>query len=60
MWKSRSVWGVLVHGGIVIFFTLPCAMSFALNWWPYALLIGAIHITIDIARTKVGTDETWW
>ena len=41
-WKSRSVWGVLAHGGIVTFFTLLCAMPFALDCWPYGLLIGAI------------------
>jgi hypothetical protein len=57
MWKSRSVWGVLAHGGIVTFFTLLCAMPFALDWWPYGLLIGAIHIAIDIARTKVGQTD---
>ena len=54
VWKGRSVWGVLVHGSIVTFFAWLCSVPFALNWWPYALLIGAVHIALDIARTKVG------
>jgi hypothetical protein len=53
-WKSRSVWGVLVHGSIVTFVTWLCSVPFTLAWWPYALLIGAAHVVIDIARTKVG------
>jgi hypothetical protein len=58
MWKSRSVWGVMAHGGIVTFFTLLCTIPFARNWWPYALLIGAIHIAIDIARTRAGKTDS--
>jgi hypothetical protein len=54
VWKGRSVWGVLVHGAIVALCTWLCALPFSLGWWPYALLIGAIHIVIDVARTKVG------
>jgi hypothetical protein len=54
MWKSRSVWGVLAHAGIVTFFTWLCALPFALHWWPYAMLIGALHAAIDVARTHVG------
>jgi hypothetical protein len=57
IWKSRSVWGVLVHGGIVTFVTWLCTMPFALDWWPYALLIGAIHILIDVARTQIGKTD---
>ena len=57
IWKSRSVWGMLVHGGIVTFVTWLCAMPFALDWWPYALLIGTIHILIDVARTKIGKTD---
>ena len=57
MWKGRSIWGVLAHGGIVTFFTWLCTTPFALDWWPYALLTGTIHILIDIARTKVGKTD---
>ncbi|MBN1583317.1 MAG: DUF3307 domain-containing protein [Anaerolineae bacterium] len=57
MWKSRSIWGVLVHGGIVTAFTLLCALPFALDWWPYALLLGTIHTLIDVARTKAGKTD---
>jgi hypothetical protein len=38
----------------VTFFAWLCSAPFALDWWPYALLIGAVHIAVDIARTKVG------
>ena len=53
-WKSRSVWGVLVHGSIVTALTWLCSLPFTLRWWPYVLLIGAAHTVIDIARTRVG------
>lgn len=52
-WKSRSVWGVVVHGAIVTLFTWLCAWLVWPGWWPYALLIGAAHIAIDVARTRV-------
>lgn len=52
-WKSRSVWGVVVHGAIVTLFTWLCSFLVWPYWWPYVLLIGAAHIAIDIARTRV-------
>jgi len=54
-WKSRSVWGVLAHSGIVTLCTWVCSLPFSPRWWPYALLIGAVHAAIDVARTKVKT-----
>ena len=54
VWKGRSVWGVLVHGAIVTLCTWLCALPFSPGWWPYALLVGASHIAIDVVRTKVG------
>lgn len=54
VWKSRSVWGVLAHGGIVTFCTWLCSLVFSPSWWPYALLVGTAHIAIDIARSKAG------
>jgi hypothetical protein len=54
VWKSKSVWGVLVHGSIVTLFTWLCSLAFSPAWWPYALLIGVAHTAIDVARTKVG------
>lgn len=59
MWKARSVWGVLVHGGVVTMFTLLCAVIISPAWWPYALLVGAIHIAIDTGKLLIGkTDPT--
>lgn len=54
VWKSKSVWGVLVHGGIVTLCTWLCSLAFSPAWWPHVLLIGVAHIAIDITRTKVG------
>ena len=56
-WKSRSAWGVLAHGGIVTLWTWLCSLPFDLDWWPYALLIGAIHIAIDLAKTRFRRGE---
>jgi hypothetical protein len=53
-WKSRSVWGVLVHSAVVTFSLWLCSLPFTLDWWPYALAIGAAHVLIDTARVKVG------
>lgn len=53
-WKSRSVWGVLVHGAVVTFSLWLCSLPFTLDWWPYALTIGAAHALIDIARVRIG------
>jgi hypothetical protein len=53
-WKSRSVWGVIVHGGLVTLSTWLCSLPFASGWWPYALAIGALHALIDLLRVKVG------
>ena len=53
-WKSRSLWGVLAHGGLVALCAWLCSLPFSLDWWPYALLIGAIHTVIDVARVQLG------
>jgi len=59
MWKARSLWGVLVHGGIVTLFTMLCALIISPAWWPYVLLIGIIHIIIDAGKLPIGkTDPT--
>jgi hypothetical protein len=52
-WKNRSVIGVLVHGGIVTLCTLVCVALFDAAWWPYAILIGAIHTVIDLVRSHL-------
>lgn len=57
MWKARSVWGVLVHGGIVTLLTTLCAVIISPAWWPYALLIGAIHIVIDTGKLLIGKTD---
>ncbi len=53
-WKNRSVWGVLVHGTVVTFGLWLCSLPFTLDWWPYALAVGAAHILIDLTRVKIG------
>lgn len=51
-WKSRSVWGVLVHSAVVTLSLWLCSLPFTPDWWPYALAIGAAHVLIDTARVK--------
>jgi len=51
-WKARSLVGVLVHGGIVTLTTLACAALVSPSWWPYALLVGLTHATIDLVRAR--------
>jgi len=51
-WKSRSLVGVLAHGGIVTVTTLFCATLIDAKFWPYALLIGMTHTVIDVARAR--------
>jgi hypothetical protein len=53
-WKSRSVWGVVVHGVLVTLATWLCSLPFVSGWWPYALIIGALHALIDLGRVKAG------
>jgi len=53
-WKSRSLWGVAAHGGVVTLCTWLCSLPFALDWWPYALGLGAFHTLIDVVRVKIG------
>lgn len=61
LWKARSLWGVLAHGGIVTATTLVCTALTAPEWWPYALLIGLIHTIIDIVRARfLRTSDTAW
>ncbi|MBN2003751.1 MAG: DUF3307 domain-containing protein [Anaerolineae bacterium] len=52
-WKSRSLWGVAAHGGIVTLCTLVCALIVDPAWWPYALLIGGVHGLIDIIKARL-------
>ncbi|MCP4541991.1 MAG: DUF3307 domain-containing protein [Chloroflexi bacterium] len=65
-WKKRSWVGVLVHGGIVTVTTMMCAGLLAPSWWPYALLIGLAHTTIDLVRarllptTSLGWELLWY
>ncbi len=60
-WKSRSVWGVVAHGGIVTLATLVCAALVDPGWWPNALLIGATHTAIDVVRARlIRTKSTFW
>jgi hypothetical protein len=61
LWKARSLWGVLAHGGIVTGTTLACTTLTAPEWWPYALLIGLIHTLIDVIRAQfLRTSDTAW
>jgi hypothetical protein len=32
VWKSRSLWGVLVHGAIVTAFAWLCSLPFSASW----------------------------
>jgi hypothetical protein len=60
-WKARSVAGVLAHGGIVTLTTVICAAMLDASWWPYALLIGAIHTAIDLVRARfLRTSDVRW
>lgn len=47
VWKSKALKGALVHGAIVTAVTLLFAWAIEPTWWPWALLIGAIHTLID-------------
>lgn len=60
-WKSRSLWGVVAHGGIVTATTLVCAALVDPGWWPYALLIGVAHTAIDVVRARIlrTQNPTW-
>jgi hypothetical protein len=53
-WKSRSLWGVAAHGGVVTLCAWLCSLPFTANWWPYALGLGVFHALVDILRVKVG------
>jgi hypothetical protein len=46
-WKSQSLAGVLVHGGIVLAATWLFSLPFDHDWWPWALFIGLTHTIID-------------
>ena len=60
-WKSRSLWGVVAHGGIVTLTTLACASLVDPAWWRYAALIGVTHTAIDVVRARLirAKDATW-
>lgn len=60
-WKSRSLWGVVAHGGIVTLTTLACAGLVDPAWWRYAALIGVTHTLIDVVRARlIRTTTTTW
>jgi hypothetical protein len=60
-WKTRSLWGVAAHGGIVTLTTLACASLVDPGWWHYAALIGVTHTLIDIVRARlIHTKNTTW
>ena len=46
-WKGASVKGAACHGAIVLAVTLLFAVLIDPSWWPWALLIGLAHITVD-------------
>lgn len=52
-WKARSAMGVLAHGLLVTVVTIVCALLVVPGWWPYALLIGALHTVIDLLRAQL-------
>lgn len=54
-WKQRSLWGVVVHGGVVTLTLWLCSLPFAPGWWPYALGLGVTHTLIDIVRARLGS-----
>jgi hypothetical protein len=60
-WKSRSLWGVAAHGGIVTLTTLACASLVDPAWWRYAALIGITHTAIDVVRARLirAKNATW-
>ena len=60
-WKARSILGVIAHGGIVTVVSLVCAALVDPSWWRYALLIGASHTVIDVARARLirAKNPTW-
>jgi len=60
-WKARSLAGVLAHGGIVTVTAVVCTLIAQPGWWPYALLIGLFHTTIDLIRARLlqTRDSTW-
>jgi hypothetical protein len=60
-WKTRSLWGVAAHGGIVTLTTLACASLVDPGWWRYAALIGITHTLIDVVRARlIYTKNTTW
>ncbi len=52
-WKARSLMGVVAHGAIVTLTTLLCSLLVDPSWWPYAVLIGAVHTIIDVVRARL-------
>ncbi len=60
-WKSRSLWGVVVHGGIVTLTTIAVTLVVAPAWWLNALWIGLSHTLIDIVRARLvrAKNATW-
>jgi len=53
LWKSKRMSGVLLHGLIVTTVTLLFALLIDPSWWPWAILIGVTHTTIDALELPV-------
>jgi hypothetical protein len=51
-WKTRSLWGVVAHGGIVTLTSVVCVLAVHAAWWPYALVVGATHTLLDVVRAR--------
>ncbi len=45
--KSKSLKGVMLHGGIVWLVTWVISAFFDPHWWPWALFLGVTHTLVD-------------
>ena len=53
LWKSKRLSGVLLHGLIVTTVTLLFALLIDPSWWPWAIVIGVTHTTIDALELPI-------
>jgi Protein of unknown function (DUF3307) len=53
LWKSKRLSGVLLHGLIVTTVTLLFTILIDPSWWPWAIVIGVTHTTIDALELPV-------
>jgi hypothetical protein len=62
LWKSKRLSGVLLHGLIVTVVTLLFALLIEPTWWPWAIVIGVTHTTIDAVelpmRRRMAVQQT--